>query len=223
MDDRESLTGVRAADIPTHRVPRSSTRGPAGDPASWLDVPALPALVRADGRGLAGHATRVRLYHDGASLHVRYDCVDADVWATHTRRDAPLWEEEVVELFLAPGAGDPVSYFEFEVNPLGAVFDAIVSNPRGDRRGMTVDADWDCPGLDAGAAIAPAGNGWSAWLSVPWAAVAPPGAPLEEWRANFYRIERPRGGIAEFSCWSPTRTEPADFHRPARFGRLVLE
>jgi hypothetical protein len=202
--------------LPTHHVPR------APDPVSWRDVPALPALVRADGRGPAEHPTRVRLCHDDAALHVRFDCVDPDVWATHTRRDAPLWEEEVVEVFLAPGPSDPASYFELEVNPLGAVFDAIVHSPHGDRRGMAVDAGWDCAGLVAGAANEPAAGGWSAWLSVPWAAMAPAGARPAVWRANFYRIERPRGGPAEFTCWSPTCTEPADFHRPARFGRLVL-
>ncbi len=203
-------------------MPRAPGAGALADRATWREVPALPALLLADGRGPAEHDTRVRLFHDGATLHVRFDCTDADVWATHTRRDAPLWEEEVVELFLAPGADDPVSYFEIEVNPLGAVFDAVVRNPHGDRRGMIVDTGWDCPGLVAGAVIEPDAGAWSAWLSVPWSSVAPAGELPREWRANFYRIERPRAGRAEFSCWSPTCTEPADFHRPARFGRLLL-
>ena len=211
-----------ASTVPTCNVPRARLAAGPADPASWDAIPTLAPFRRADGSAPAEHATRVRLCQDGVALHVRFDCVDRDAWATHTRRDAPLWEEEVVEVFLAPGPEDPRSYFELEVNPLGALFDALVRNPHGDRRGMEVDTAWDCPGLLAGARIDRAGESWSAWLTVPWASLAPDDALPSVWRANFYRIERPRGGRAEFSCWSPTATEPADFHRPARFGRLVL-
>src|SRR5262245_15635072 len=33
---------------------------------------------------------------------------------------------------------------------------------------------------------------WYATLAIPWAAIAPRGTPAAIWRANFYRIERPR-------------------------------
>jgi hypothetical protein len=53
---------------------------------------------------------------------------------------------------------------------------------------------------------------------------APSAAPIPTaWRANFYRIERPHLSDPEFSCWSPTHTEPASFHRPSHFGLLYLE
>jgi hypothetical protein len=42
------------------------------------------------------------------------------------------------------------------------------------------------------------------------------------WRANFYRIERPHDAEPEFSCWSPTMSDPADFHKPAYFGVLEI-
>ena len=57
---------------------------------------------------------------------------------------------------------------------------------------------------------------WWAELSIPWE------KPSKIWRANFYRVERPRDGAPEFTCWSPTLTNPADFHKPARFGLLEL-
>jgi Carbohydrate-binding family 9 len=203
-------------------VPCARPAGELSEPASWRAIPTLPPLERADGSGPADHATRVRVCQDGTALFARFDCTDPDVWATHTARDAALWEEEVVELFLAPGPADPRLYAEIEVNPLGTVFDALVRNPHGDRRDMEVDARWDCPDLVAGATIDRRASGWSAWLEIPWRALACLGPQDGVWRANFYRIERPRGGRAEFSCWSPTDTEPPDFHRPARFGRLVL-
>jgi hypothetical protein len=72
-----------------------------------------------------------------------------------------------------------------------------------------------------------AANHWRAYLVVPWRSIGAPSHPHsgvlpQEWRANFYRIERPRGQAPEFSCWSPTMSNPADYHRPAYFGHLRL-
>jgi hypothetical protein len=186
----------------------------------WSQAPVLE-LRRAQDGGVAVHPTRVRLLEDGRHLFVRFDCEDADVWATHVRRDAPLWEEEVVEVFLAPGASDPSRYVEIEVNPLGTIFDARVANPDGRRDTMIVDPGWNSSGLVA-RVERPVAGGWRAEIALPWADVYD-GAPASVWRANFFRIERPRGGSPEFSCWSPTMADPPDFHKPASFGRLLLE
>ena len=49
-------------------------------------------------------------------LYVGFYCVDADIWGTYAARDDPLYEEEVVEVFLCP-SGDLRHYFEIEVSP----------------------------------------------------------------------------------------------------------
>lgn len=170
--------------------------------------------------------TRATLLDRGDALVVRFVCVDPEPWATLAERDAPLWREEVVELFVAPGAATPKRYFELEVNPLGAIFDAVVDSPLGDRRGMTVDVAWNCPGLEASAAIDRAAGLWRAEMVVPWAAIGDGSEAIEPWRLNLLRVERPRppddaaAGAAEFSAWSPTFVEPADFHRPKNFASL---
>lgn len=180
-------------------------------------APVAIELVRAVDGGPPALATRATLLDDGERLAVDFDCDDPEPWATQRARDAPLWEEEVVELFLAPGAAPPERYFEFELNPLGALFDGAVRSPRGDRRGMTVDAGWNCAGIEWSAARR--AGGWRARLAVPWRALA--GAqPPRLWRANLYRVDRPPRAPAEFSAWSPTLALPADFHRPRRFGFL---
>jgi hypothetical protein len=163
----------------------------------------------------------VRVAHDAHALFLRFDCDDRDIWATHARRDAPLWDEEVVEVFVAPGEDDPTEYAEIEVNPLAAVFDARVVNPLGLRESMRVDASWNAAGLVA-TVERPSPGAWRAELVIPWGDLDP--RPLQRvWRANFFRIERPRDGDPEFSCWSPTFADPPDFHKPSRFGRLVLD
>jgi len=206
--------------LPTARLAR--LRGALGGfprDDAWSEATALTLRRAQDGRD-PEYPTAVQLLDTGTHLLVRFDCDDADVWATHTRRDAPLWEEEVVEIFLAAGEEDPRTYFEIQVNPLGAIFDARVANPDGVRATMTVDAGWDAAGLDA--RIHPTSRGWRADIAIPWAQMTE-GEPPEVWRANFYRIERPRGRTAEFTGWSPTLADPPDFHRPSLFGMLLRD
>ena len=181
----------------------------------------LQPFVRADGRAPARWQTRVELCWDEEQLSVEFHCSDDDAWGTHTERDAPLWQQEVVELFLAPGERVPEAYYEFEVSPAGVLFDARVANPLGDRIGMTVDRTWDCPGIVWRSAPTGESADWRTELAIPWRGLGLEVAPTAL-RANFYRIERPRAGETEFSCWSPTLTSPADFHRPERFGVLDL-
>ena len=87
---------------------------------------------------------------------------------------------------------------------------------------MTGDPSWDCPGLRWAAGRGELRQDWWAWLSIPWRGISPAHDPPRIWRANLYRIERPRDGEPEFSGWSPTLTRPADFHKPACFGLLEL-
>lgn len=189
------------------------------DEAAWSLVPAL-AFRRAQDGGPPAQPTAVRIAHDAAALLLRFDCDDRDTWATYSRRDAPLWEEEVVEVFIAPGKADPSEYLEIEVNPLGAIFDARVTNPHGRRDSMRVDSTWDAVGLVA-VVSRPSPQTWTVQLEIPWSDMCD-GDPPRVWRANFFRIERPRDGESEFSCWSPTLADPPDFHKPDCFGRLVL-
>jgi hypothetical protein len=167
-------------------------------------------------------ATRVELRDDGDRLVARFAAESADPRATLTARDAPLWQEEVVELFVAGGSETPRRYAELEVNPLGALFDALVDSPYGDRAGMRVDTAWDCPGITASAHIDRAAGLWYAELALPWRQVPGFAPDLHEYRINCYRIDRPGDGAAtEYSAWSPTLVAPADFHRPERFGHLL--
>ena len=58
-------------------------------------------------------------------------------------------------------------------------------------------------------------------LRIPFACMD--AAPKNEWRANFFRIDRSRAHGDEFSAWQPTLANPADFHVAAAFGRLRFE
>jgi len=208
-------------DLPHCHAPRVEG---LDDPRSsvWEKIPSLPPFVLADGSGPAIQQTRVRVVWDDAALHVRFDCEDRDAWGTFEQRDDPIYEEEAVEIFLAAGTVDPVDYFEFEVSPRGVLWDGIIHNPTSRREERVTDKSWNCAGIRWAAGRGDARQDWWAAFDIPWKGIVLGGPLPRLWRANFYRIERPRDGEPEFSGWSPTLTRPADFHRPARFGVLEL-
>jgi hypothetical protein len=198
-------------------VPRApfSLEDPWGVPAGQERIP----LVRSTDGLPPRLPTTVALMWDEQALTVVFSAEDDLVVATHRLHDAPLYEEDVVEVFLAPGSDE--EYFEIEVNPLGATFDARIESPDGDRARMRTDIGWTCQGLIA--AVRRSGTKAETVIRVPFASldVAVPQAG-DEWRANFFRIDRHPSGD-EFSAWRPTMKTPPDFHVVKAFGVLRFE
>jgi hypothetical protein len=167
-------------------------------------------------------ATSLAVWFDDEFLTVLFSASDDHVEATFDEHDAPLYEQDVVEVFLAPEMAE--RYFELEVSPRGTIFDAVIDSPDGTRATMTVDRDWNCEGLVAAVRRVSESSGEvtiDTVVRVPFAALArSTPADGEHWRANFFRIDRhPRQGD-EFSAWQPTYRLPADFHVTAAFGTL---
>jgi hypothetical protein len=174
--------------------------------------------------------TEVRACWDDEHLYLAFVCVDTDIWGTLRQRDDPIYEEEVVEAFLS-SSGDVTRYFEFNFSPHNIVFDAAIQCPEsGDRHYMKANVAWNCEGLRSAVHVVgtPDDRGdldekWTVEVALPFSQIGRGGsrpADGEEWRANFYRIDRAERG--EFSCWSPTLSDPPNFHVPGRFGRLAF-
>ena len=156
-------------------------------------------------------ATRVWAAWDAEEFRVLFRAEDTHIHATLTGRDAPLYTEEVVEVFLDP-AGDGECYFEIEVNPLNAVLDLVL---RRNRSGYRKDFAWRCENLRT--CVRREAAAWSDELAIPFRSVAAaPPQPGDTWRANFTRIDRPPEVPRELTAWAPTGF--ANFHVPGRFG-----
>ena len=210
------------------RAPGPITVDGSLDDPGWNGIPPLSPLVHAHNGERPVETTEVRACWDDECLYVSFSCKDADIWGNFEHRDDPLYDEEVVELFLCP-SGDLRHYFELEVSPLNVLFDATVFNPELDRRTMLVDRTWDAPGIRTAVRVSGTLNdhrspdiGWIAEVALPFRDLGLEGPPTPGtlWRVNFYRIER--GAATEFTAWSPTYKDPPDFHVPQSFGEFVF-
>ena len=208
------MPAATAVSLPRLRCGRAAAGPLTADPhaAGWQGVE--PVLLRENvGGGLPDQISRVRTAWDETGWRVVFDVDDANLWATLTERDGPLWTEEVVEVFIDP-VGDLEGYFEVEINPLGTVVDLVL---RRTLSGWRKDFAWQVAGLESLARRTD--TGWAAELRIPFEAIAA-SLPLPGtcWRVNFLRIDRPAGPgtEGELSAWSPTGIR--NFHRPEHFG-----
>jgi len=206
------------------RVPRAAFS--IEDPWAIPDA-CVPASLKASDSGAVPRLrTSVAAYHDGRTLYALFSGADdEEVVASMLQRDDPLYEEDVVELFLAPDETDV--YFEIEISPAGTIFDARIVSPAGIRAGMRVDVGWTCEGLTSMVRL-DRRSGSEATLetlvSIPFESlVSAPPPPRSRWRANFFRIDRSSAHGDAYLAWQPTGKTPADFHVTAAFGELEFE
>jgi len=209
-----------AAMTPTYRVLRTA----GGEPGGWSEAPIATF-------GPDRYRTEFRALWSGEGLWIRFDAVDPNPWNTFTRRDDPLWEEEVVEIFIDPD-GDGLNYAEVEISPANVVTDLLMF--RGDP-GKRSDIDWDFAGLQTWVTPLRDGReGWTAIALLPWEGFATlpetatpvPPAPGDSWRFNIFRIKRPGGpespqSDAVFAAWSPP--PGPSFHVPEVFGTMIFD
>ena len=202
--------------LPRLRCPRRTLEPVRAEPASAFWQGIEPVELRENvGGGLPPQATRVRTAWDEREWRVLFEADDTRPWATLDQRDGPLWTEEVVEVFFDP-VGDLESYFEVEINPLGAVTDLVL---RRTLSGWRKDFAWDVEGLASAARVTAVG--WAAELSIPFESLGAslrPEAGRSSWRANFLRVDMPGGPgtVQDLGAWSPTRLR--SFHRAEVFG-----
>jgi len=171
--------------------------------------------------------TELRLWYDDKAIYLGWICIDRDIQATLLARDSDLWREDVVEFFITPKELN--RYFEFEWNPLSAVFDAIIHNNM-DKNGVSIDFNDDQSFTSKNMHWAMKVNGiigdssntntsWQVEVMIPFADLGQlTPKPGDVWRGNFYRINRDKNQPDELLSWSPTLLK--GFHQPSRFGYI---
>lgn len=193
----------------------------------WNKLPRYGPFRESQGKRNSRWRTEVQVAYDKIYLYVRFSCQDEDILAQMDKHDDPLYDEEVVEVFIATES--TANYYEFNLSPRNVIFDAVIRHYGSH---FTGDPSWDCAGLTSqtkrtasgedGSLGESAGFGnWEGFLAIPFSGIdqlCP--RPGDRYAVNFYRIKRL--DEPEFSCWSPTRVVPANFHVPECFGELLF-
>ena len=191
------------------------------------EAAAEAVLVDAKSGKQPGLTTSFRLLYDEEFLYIGYTVKDDIIVASYTDHDSPLYEEDVVEIFISPG-GSTHFYYEFNFSPNAVVFDAIILNDGGSPENGRGDLfmglkQWDCEGLIV-ATCKEDNNDWSVTVKIPFSQLhlADNTTPLsgDVWRANLFRIEY-GSEKEEYSAWSALGRY--DFHTSEKFGTLVFE
>jgi hypothetical protein len=196
--------------------------------AEWAGAASFELSLRPDGRALGGPATKGRIARDDQHLYVAFSIPDKEIHSQLTARDATLWKEDVVEIYLDPGA-DGRDYLELQFAPSGAIFDALFASHR--------KPDWPEASkaftIDMKAAVALEGTigdgandkAWSVEAAIPFAGIPKlaAGGPAagEAWTVNFYRLDfNPKSGKPSQAVWSPAG---GDFHNLGQAGRVTFQ
>lgn len=101
------------------------------------------------GEEIKKYQAHAKMLWSDKGLFVLWQVDDEHIWGTYKKDDDPIYNEEVVEIFIGVGKIDAKKYFEFQFSPLGVKFDAKITNPTGNRhdKEFKVDIEWDCRGL----------------------------------------------------------------------------
>jgi hypothetical protein len=201
-------------------------------PGHWASLEPA-AFTRATDGSIADYPTQVKLMADDQYLHLEFECERDEFVAENylTGHNEPLYNQEVFELFISPGEADPAHYLEFEINPNNAIWVGKISNPG---LGAFGGISAEMVGHDESGILHKVKQGrdcWSGHFSIPWNLIS--GQRQAQYRINFYRIVAIKshaekdwvcGEGTEFLCWNSTLSgeEPA-FHRPKRFGHLIIK
>jgi hypothetical protein len=159
----------------------------------------------------------VRIIWSKESLVVRFVCRQHEPLIANSnpqlnQKTIGLWNRDVCEIFIAPDAGTPHRYFEFEAAPTGEWVDlAINLGPTG----RETDPQFHS-GMSTAAQIANAEL--TITMRIPWGESIRKPKHRDAWRVNLFRCVGI--GNERYLAWQPTYTPEPNFHVPEAFGYL---
>jgi hypothetical protein len=175
---------------------------------------AAPGRIEYSSSDAASHpglSTSVRALWSDRFLYLGFEAPYTELTAADKPSAAErlgLWEQDVVEAFIAPDPEKANLYSEFEWAPNGEQLDVRINLPE-------KDFTWQSE-MESAVQIDGDGKIWRAEVRIPFNAIhntAPTAGT--RWRANFYRHDVAHRA---FLAWNPTLTSTA--HTPEKLGWL---
>jgi len=217
------------------------------DEKDWSKAPWTQVFTDIEtGKGInSEREAKCKMLWDDHFLYLFAKLKERDLWASIHDHDAPVFQDNAFEMFIAPG-GETYNYFEFQINAYGTVWDLFMPRPyRNGGMGLT---SWDIKGLQKAVYLdgtlnnpADTDSSWSIELAVPFSAVQMNGRrnPVigTIWRMNFSRVQWPLDTLnglyfrrkdestgklfpEHYAVWSPQGI--INLHYPERWGYVLF-
>jgi hypothetical protein len=226
-------TGVQVR-VSEMDVPRASgainVDGQLNEP-SWRTAGVTGALVNPGNGAPPGPSDAhgsVRVLWDDQNLYLGWEVSDDNLVETGTERDAHYWENDTTEVLIDPD-GNGRDYYEIQVSPGGHTFDS--QQPQPPTGGSFGNVGWN-PNLRVAVVRngtlgneADTDTGYTVEMAIPWSDISAGAAHVppqigDQWRVNFFLMDKPKQGGQRFAAWSAPRG--GNFHATDRFGRLTF-
>jgi hypothetical protein len=223
---------------PTPVVIDGDLKDAAWDAAPWTDA---FVDIEGDKKPNPRFRTRVKMLWDTDALYIAAEMEEPHLWATLTKHDSVIFNDNDFEVFLDPD-GDNHMYGELELNALNTTWDLLLTKPYKDH-GNAVHA-WEIVGLKTAVKLDGTLNdprdtdkGWTLEIKWPWSGLneltntlvtSVPPKDGDQWRINFSRVEwdtevvdgkyKKKTKTEHNWVWAPQGV--IDMHRPERWGYL---
>jgi len=199
--------------------------------AIWKEEQGIIFCDAVTGKKIEKNQARAKMSWSEEGLYILYNVDDAHIWGTYKNDNDPIYNEEVVEIFIGASKDVPKKYYEFQFSPLGVKFDAKIANPTGNRheKGFNVNIGWDCEGLKFAQKFEIKSKNinfktgrWITEAFIPWRSIGVKSVKSGDiFRANLFCIDGYPKQIS-FQAWQPTFEDPPNFHVPEKFGYIEL-
>lgn len=198
-----------------------SGSSPQWDATPWTRLTVFPDYP-------SEHQTEFKMLYSDKGIYVLFNCGDSALTNTLKEDRAPLYNEDVVEVFLQPDSSRS-HYFEYELSPLNYETPLLIFNNQGDLNSwhpFEIREERKLKHATDTSAMAmrnePGKSGWKAEFFIPFDLLRPLNGHQpksgEQWKANFYRIDYDKGE----ALWA-WKLNSGNFHEYQHFGTIIFE
>ncbi len=197
------------------------------DEEVWKNAPSTGPFQDAYNGSALPYRTEARVAWDQKNLYIAFECPDPDIFSELEERDAKLWMQDAVEVFIDANK-DGEDYLEIQASPKGVVFDSYFPKRR---QGQADFQSGVKVAVDIQGTLNRRGDQdqrWAVEMALPWSdakgrgkyELALPPKLGDVWRVNFLRVDVSKDRPQRAGAWSPPLS--GDFHTLERFGELAF-
>ncbi|QZE14721.1 carbohydrate-binding family 9-like protein [Halosquirtibacter laminarini] len=169
--------------------------------AAWESAPWTNLFVDIEGdkQPKPIYPTKAKMLWDDQYFYFAFELEESDIWATLKHRDAVIFKDNDIEIFIDPD-GDTHHYYEYEMNALNTQWDLMLTKPYRDPGNLVLDT-WTIRGIKSAVKVYGTLNNskdtdkkWTVEVALPWSDLEEAnihnGIPKidEIWKVNFSRV-----------------------------------